>query len=217
MWRGGLTSSGSESRIRILRGAVTVDAVMQMHWSAARVAGIAGVTDDVARLDAIAGTEGAIAAQVRVVVALEAGTEDPHHLTAKVIGADAPDETARRTQHRRVLRGKDVDALMPASARSRIAPRVDELRRPPRLQGIRQCGWRRLNRECADEPRAVENRLGHDDEGAHCRCRNQCARECFHAVITIRFRARNTERGRSVSLQRRRQSFRIRWNLGQST
>ena len=89
---------------------------MQVHRAAASVPCITGIADDITHLDAIACAEGPIAIQVRVVVPLETGPEDPHYLAAEIIGADARHEAARGTYHWRILRREYVDALMATSA-----------------------------------------------------------------------------------------------------
>ena len=53
---------------------------MQVRRAAAGVTRVAGVTDDLTGLHAIAFTEDAVATQVRVVVSLQPRPEDPDHL-----------------------------------------------------------------------------------------------------------------------------------------
>jgi len=84
-----------------LRGTVTVDPVVQVGRPATRVTRVAGVADDVARLYTITPTEGGVAFQMRVVVPLETGPENPDHLAPESIRA-ARCPTSRRTAERDV-------------------------------------------------------------------------------------------------------------------
>jgi hypothetical protein len=117
--------AGGKPGIRILR-AVSVDAVMQVDRPATRVAGVSGVTDDVAGLDTVAFTKGTVAIEMRVVMPFEPGSEDPHYLAAEVIRSNAGDDAARRTQDWRVPGGKDVDAWRDAAASAyRVSRRLN--------------------------------------------------------------------------------------------
>jgi hypothetical protein len=84
-----------------LRGTVTVDPVVQVGRPATRVTRVAGVADDVARLNTITWTEGGVALQMRIGVPLEAWPENPDHLARESIRA-ARCPTSRRTAERDV-------------------------------------------------------------------------------------------------------------------
>ena len=88
---------------------------MQVGRAATGVTRVAGVTDDLTGLHAIAFTEDAVATQVRIVVSLEPWTENPDYLAPESIHADTRHDAARRAEYGRVFRREDVDAFMSPS------------------------------------------------------------------------------------------------------
>ena len=158
---------------------------MQVHGAAAGVAAITGIPDDVTSLHAIAWTKIAVTIQMRVVVPLESGAEDPDHLASEPIVTDAYDQAGRRTHHGRVLWREDVDALMPATARTRIPPGVNEPRRPPWNQRIGQQDGGLLRCEREDELGSLDKRLGHGSACRHEERGNQYACESFHGFFSL--------------------------------
>jgi hypothetical protein len=174
----------NETRIWILCGAVPINPVMQVRRAAASVTRVAGVTDDLTRLHAIAFTEDAVPSQVRVVVSLEAWTENPDCLAAESILADTRHDAARRTEYGRVSRREYVDAFMSASTRPRVAPRVDEPRSAARGQRAGQCGCWFLDGQRIDEPGAVNERPGCQRKNTQSDSHDQQARERFHGTFS---------------------------------
>src|SRR5207253_10985286 len=173
-----------ETRIWILCGAVPVDPVMQVCRAAAGVTRVAGVTDDLTSLHAIAFAEDAVATQVRVVVSLEAWTENPDYLAPESIRADTRHDAARRTEYGRVFRREDVDAFMSPSTRPRVAPRVDEQPSAARSQRAGQRGCWFLDGQRVDEPCAFNQRPGCQRKNRHSESHQQQPREQFHGNVS---------------------------------
>jgi len=157
---------------------------MQVRRAAAGVTRVAGVTDDLTGLHPIAFTEDAIATQVRVVVSLEAWTENPDYLASESIRAHTRHDAARRTEYGRVFRREDVDAFMSPSTRPRVAPRVDETRSTTRSQrtGQRVCWF--CDGQRVDEPCAFNERPGCQRKHRHSESHQQQAREQFHGNVS---------------------------------
>jgi hypothetical protein len=157
---------------------------VKVHRSAARIAGIAGIADHRPRIDTIAGAYCRIAIQVRVIVPLESGPEDPHHPAAEPIGADARHQAAGGAEHGRILHHKDVDSLMVAPSGASVSPRINESGTARRGQRVGQRGWRLLRRERVDEPGALDVWLRHRNDDPHDERANHGANQIFHADVS---------------------------------
>src|SRR5687767_6790756 len=108
--------------------APAVNAVVEMRRRAPRVSRIADVAEDVTRLDDISLAKGAEAIEMGVIVPLESGAEDEHHLPAEAIRPHARHQAAGRADDRRALRREDVNSLVPPSVRPCGAPGVNDSR-----------------------------------------------------------------------------------------
>jgi hypothetical protein len=78
----------------------------------ARVPGAPNIPQHLAGLNDVAGFNRCEPIEMGVLVRLETGAEDEHHIAAQAVGPNARDEAVRRAPNRRSARGEDVDPLV---------------------------------------------------------------------------------------------------------
>ena len=115
-----------------------IDAVMQVRRRAAGITGVADIADDIAGGDEISGLEIAESVQMRIVMHLAPGTEDPNHTAAEPVFTDSKYQTARRGSYGCPLGGENIDALVRSSVAARSAPGVAQRGRGNTGDGQRQ-------------------------------------------------------------------------------
>src|ERR1043165_6427498 len=101
-----------------------VYAIMQMRGCAASVAGIAHVTNDVARSYEISGLKLTEPLQMCVIVHLPARSKNPDDIPSQVVLTDSAYDALSRGPNRCSLRRKNIDSLMSSTAFARCAPGI---------------------------------------------------------------------------------------------
>ena len=129
---------------------------MQVRRRAAGITGVADIADDIAGHDEISGLEIAESVQVRIVMHLAPGTEDPHHTAAEPVFADSKYQPAGGGSYGRALGRENIDGLMRSSAASGSRPGVAQRGRGNTGDGQRQGFGRFFQRQAQREDRPFE-------------------------------------------------------------
>src|SRR5690606_4157975 len=105
--------SCEQEREGVIGAFCAIDAVMQVGWGAARVAGVANGAEYRAGHDDVTHGEAfGPVVEVGVVVAFVGGADDPDLAAAKPAFADGGDDAGGGAEHFGAARGKDVDAFV---------------------------------------------------------------------------------------------------------
>src|SRR3954468_11550788 len=97
-----------------------------MRGCGAGVAGPSHIPENITGGHPVARVYRAEAVQVRVIVRLEARTEDEYDVASQRVGPDPRDETSSGADDRSVERSEDVDPLVPAAALPWCAPCIGQ-------------------------------------------------------------------------------------------
>ena len=104
-----------------------VNAIVEMRWSRAGVAGIANISEDVTAINHIAWFERAVAIEMRVVMNLSSWSKHVDDLSPELVGPYAQDDSVGCAEHGCTAGREDVDALVRSSVTAWRTPGVGDL------------------------------------------------------------------------------------------
>jgi hypothetical protein len=138
---------------------------MQMRRCTARIAGITHIAYDIARHHEISGLQISESVEVRVVMPMPSGAEDPNHIATQSVLTDSQDKTASSGSHRCSFPREDINPLVRPAAAAGGSPRIAKRHWPNTGDGQRQGFWRVCHRQAQRDDGPFQ--WAHPDQESH--------------------------------------------------